>query len=92
MEKLTISAINTMIDKILDDSKNEITENIFSGTNESMKSEKIFSVMMFNCLSLSMKLLVQVTLDLLQSAGNLQIDEHEIAKLYLKHLSSQKGE
>lgn len=92
MEKLTISAINTMIDKILDDSKNEITENIFSGTNESMKSEKIFSVMMFNCLSLSMKLSVQVTLDLLQSAGNLQIDEHEIAKLYLKHLSLQKGE
>lgn len=90
MERLTVSAIGAMIDKILTDSKDEITENILSGSDESMTSEQIFSVMIFNTLSLSMKLSVQVIFDLLQSVGNLQIDEREIAKLYLKHLSSQK--
>lgn len=90
MERLTVSAIGAMIDKILSDSKNEITENILSGSDESMASEQIFSVMIFNTLSLSMKLSVQAIFDLLQSVGNLQIDEREIAKLYLKHLSSPK--
>lgn len=81
-----------MIDKVLADSRDEIAENLLFGADESMTSEQIFSLMLFNSLSLSMKLSVQVIFDLLQSVGNLQIDEREIAKLYLKHLSSQKEE
>ncbi len=92
MEKLTICAFNAMIDKVLADSRDEIAENLLFGADESMTSEQIFSLMLFNSLSLSMKLSVQVIFDLLQSVGNLQIDEREIAKLYLKHLSSQKEE
>ena len=92
MEDLTVKALNSMVDKIIKDNQKEITETLFSGGTNEMSIEKVFALMTLNCLSLSMKLSVQVTLDLLQSAGNLQIDEREIAKLYLKHLSSEREE
>ncbi len=91
MENLTIKALNSMVDKIIKEHQMEIKESLFFGGTEEMSTEEVFALMTVNCLSLSMKLSVQVILDLLQSAGNLQIDEREIAKLYLKHLSFEKN-
>lgn len=92
MEDLTVKALNSMVDKIMKDYQSEIEKALFSGGTEEMSKEEVFALMTVNCLSLSMKLSVQVIFDLLQSAGNLQIDEREIAKLYLKHLSFGKEE
>lgn len=90
MKELTVKALDEMIDQIIKDNKAEITKNMFLGGDDSMSSEEVYALMAVNCLSLSIKLSVQVTLDLLQSQGILEIDEREIAKLYLKHLSSEK--
>ncbi len=81
-----------MVDDILKENHDEVIKGIFANTNESMKTEEITGYMVFNCLSLSIKISVQVILELLQSKGIFEIDEHEIAKLYLKHLSFEKEE
>ncbi len=90
MKELTAKALEEMVDKIIADNKEAITERLFLNTDHSMKTEEIVGYTLTNCLSLSVKLSVQVTLELLRSQGILEIDEHEIAKLYLKHLSSGK--
>lgn len=92
IKDLTAKALDAMVDKVIKDNQDEIAEALFSGSTDEMTIGELFSLMTLNCLSLSMKLSVRVTLDLLQSAGNLRIDEREIAKLYLKHLSSEKEE
>lgn len=92
MDKLTAKALNAMIDEIIAEHQEEITESILANTNENMTTEQIVSVMVANSFSLSMKLSVQLILDLLQSQGILQIDDREVAKLFLKHLSSEKDE
>ncbi len=92
MEKLTIKALDKMIDDIIKNNQDEIMESLFSGTNDSMEESKIYSIMIWNCLSLSMKLTSRFLLDLLQSQGVFEIDEREIAKLLLKHLSSDLKE
>lgn len=90
MEDLTKKALYTMIDNTIKDNKDEIAKNLFAHTDESMTTEEIVGVITSNCLSLATKLSVQFVLELLQSQGVLQIDEHEFAKLYLKHLSPGK--
>lgn len=92
MEDLTVKAFYSMVDDILKENHDEVIKGIFANTNESMKTEEITGYMVFNCLSLSIKISVQVILELLQSKGIFEIDEHEIAKLYLKHLSFEKEE
>ncbi len=92
MEDLTVKALNSIVDKIIKDNQKGITETLFSGGTHEMSKEEVFALMTLNCLSLSMKLSVQVILELLQSHGVLDLDEHEIAKLYLKHLSFEKEE
>lgn len=92
MKDLTVKALYASVDKIIKDNQDEITQNIFMNTNNSMKTEEISARITFNCLSLATKLSVQLTLELLQSQGILEIDEREIAKLYLKHLSFEKEE
>lgn len=92
MEDLTVKAFYSMVDDILKENHDEVIKGIFANTNESMKTEEITGYMVFNCLSLSVKISVQVILELLQSKGIFEIDEHEIAKLYLKHLSFEKEE
>lgn len=90
MEKLTVKALDEMIDQIVKDNEKAIRKNILNTADETMTKEEIFSLMVINCLSLSMKLSVQVVFEILQSQGLLEIDEREIARLYLKHLSSEK--
>lgn len=92
MEDLTVKSLYSLIDDIIEENHNEIVKGIFANTNESMTTEEITGYITFNCLSLATKLSVQVILELLQSKGVLEIDEHEIAKLYLKHLSFEKEE
>ena len=90
MKELTVKALDEMIDQIIKDNKAEITKNLFLGGNDSMSSEEVYALMAVNCLSLSIKLSVQVVFESLQSQGVLEIDDREIAKLYLKHLSFDK--
>ena len=90
MEKLTVKALDEMIDQIVKDNEKAIRKNILNTADETMTKEEIFSLMVINCLSLSMKLSVQVVFEILQSQGLLEIDDREIARLYLKHLSSEK--
>lgn len=92
MEDLTVKAFYSLIDDIIKENHDEIVKGISANTNESMTTEEITGYMTFNCLSLATKLSVQVILEILQSKGVLEIDEHEIAKLYLKHLSFEKEE
>lgn len=92
MKELTVKALDTMVDKIMTDNMESITERLFLNANDSMTTEQVVGRAITNCLSLSIKLSVQVVFELLQSQGILEIDEHEIAKLYLKHLSFEKEE
>lgn len=92
MEDLTAKALYSTIDKIIKGNQEGIVKNLFANTNDSMSTEEITGIITFNCLSLATKLSVQVVLELLQSQGILEIDEREIAKLYLKHLSFEKEE
>ena len=50
MEKLTIKALDKMIDDIIKNNQDEIMESLFSGTNDSMEESKIYSIMIGNCL------------------------------------------
>lgn len=92
MKDLTTKALYASVDKIIKDNQDEVIKAMFANTNESMTTEEITGYITFNCLSLATKLSVQVILELLQSQGILEIDEREIAKLYLKHLSFEKEE
>lgn len=92
MEKLTVKALDKVIDDIIKNNQDEIMKGLLFGTDDSMETEKICSIMIWNCLSLSIKLTSRFLLDLLQSQGVLEIDEREIAKLLLKHLSSDLTE
>lgn len=89
MENLTVKALDKVIDDIIKNNQDEIMESLFSGVSDSMQKEKIYSIMIGNCLSLSMKLTSRFLLDLLESQGVFQIDEREIAKLLLRQLSSE---
>lgn len=88
MENTTVDALNGMVDNFFQDNQKEITNYLFERLNDSMTTEQILPIMVANCLSLSMKLTSRFLLDLLQSGGVLQIDEREIAKQFLKCLSS----
>ena len=89
MEDLTAKVLDKIIDDIIKNHQNEIAEKILSGADDSMSDQKIYSIMLSNCLSLSMKLTSQFLLELLQSQGILRIDERELQKLLLKMLSSE---
>ncbi len=67
MNDLTIKALYSSIDEIIKENQEEIIKGMFANTDKSMASEEIMGYMAFNCLSLSMKLSVQVILELLQS-------------------------
>lgn len=89
MENLTIKAINQSVDNMICRNQEDIMNDLFKNTDSSMSAEKINSVMIVNCLSLSVKLSVQAVLGILQESDVLVIDENQIAKLLLKHLSSK---
>ena len=86
MEDLTVKALDAMVEKMIKDNQGDIAEALFSGSTDKMSIGELFSLMTMNCLSLSLKLSVKVTLDLLRTVGSVQIDEEELANLYLKHL------
>lgn len=90
MNDLTIDALYSSIDNVINENQDMIEQILFQHTDNSMSAEEVIARMIPNCLSLSVKLSVQLTLELLQSHGVFEIDEQEIAKLYLKHLSSEK--
>ena len=90
MDELTVKALDSMIENIIKENSSQIKMEILSGGNDLISADEIYSLMTFNCLSLSLKLSVQVVFEILRSQGVLQIDEREIAKLFLKHLSSEK--
>lgn len=92
MEDLTAKALYLAIDNIIKGNKDEIAKNLFAHTDDSMTTEEIVGIITLNSFTLATKLSVQVVLELLQSQGILEIDEREIARLYLKHLSFGKEE
>lgn len=89
MDRLTIQAIDKSIDEMLNKNQTAISQNLFNNTTESMTTEKVTALLVMNCLSLSIKISVQTILNLLQESEILEIDEHQIAKLLLKQLSSE---
>ena len=90
MNDLTIDALYSSIDNIINENQDMIEQTLFRNADSSMSAEEVIARKIPNCLSLSVKLSVQLTLELLQSHGLFEIDEREISKLYLKHLSSEK--
>lgn len=88
MERTIVDAINKLIDEIISNHFEEISTSLLAGTYEGMPKDKVFSIMIRNCLSESVKLSSQVILGLLQSEGLIQIDERETAKQLLKQLST----
>lgn len=89
MEKLTVDALNQMVDNIINENYDAIKHNIFCTITSDMDAEKLFSTVMMNCLSETMKRTLQLNFEVLQSAGILGIDERGIAKQLLKQLSSE---
>lgn len=90
MKDLTLDALYSSIDSIISENQDVIEQVLFQHTDSSMSAEEVLARMIPNCLSLSVKISVQLTLELLQSHGVFEIDEREIAKIYLKHLSFEK--
>lgn len=89
MEKLTVDSLNQMVDNIINENYDAIKHNIFCTITPDMDAEKMISTVMMNCLSETMKRTLQLSFEILQSAGILGIDEREIAKQILKQLSSE---
>ncbi len=89
MNNLSIQALNKLIDDELRRNMEEITKNLTVGADDSMSTEEVTGTMISNCLSLSVKISTQLILGLLEEAGVIQIDEKNLSKLFLQHLSSK---
>lgn len=90
MKSLTIEALYSSIDDIIRDNHEEIEDYLFESTDSSMSVEEVVGHLIPRYFSLAVKLSVHLTLEILQSQGTFEIDEREIAKIYLKHLSFEK--
>lgn len=88
MNDLTITALNQSITENIKHNKDSISRELFLGADDSMSTEEVTSLMIANCLSLSVKLSVQAVLGLLEDAEILAFDERQMAKLLLKPLPS----
>lgn len=89
MKETTIKALNLAVDDMLKHEQSAIEQCIFADLSDDMTQEKIFAKMILNCLSVSVKLSTQAILSLLEDSGVLHLDEREIEKHLLKHLSSR---
>lgn len=89
MKETTIKALNLAVDDMLKREQSSIQQCILADLNDDMTQEEIFSKMILNCLSVSVKLSTQSILSLLEESGVLRLDEREIEKHLLKHLSSR---
>jgi len=88
MTDLAKQVISRDVDKIILDNSDEIVRQIFKGTESLTDSNAICSKMVFNCLSLSVKLSYEVLVDTLEAASLLQMDQDLLKKIFLQQLSS----
>lgn len=91
MKETTVRALNLAVDDMLEREQSSIEQCLLADLNDDMTQEKIFAKMILNCLSVSVKLSTQSILSLLEDSGVLHLDEREIEKHLLKHLSSKLG-
>ena len=89
MKETTVKALNLAVDDMLKREQSSIEQCILSNITDDMTQEKIFAKMILNSLSVSVKLSTQSILSLLEESGILLLDEREIEKHLLKHLSSR---
>lgn len=89
MEEMTVRAINKAVEDMIKRNSEVIAEQLLTGALESDSLEKVYSKMFLNCVSLSTSIAVQAVIGLLQDAQILSLDEHQMAKLLLKQLSSE---
>lgn len=89
MKETTVKALNLAVDDMLKREQSSIEQCILSNITDDMTQEKIFAKMILNSLSVSVKLSTQSILSLLEESGVLRLDEREIEKHLLKHLSSK---
>lgn len=89
LNDFTATALNQYVTDMIKQNQEAISKELFLGTDDSMSTEKATSFMIANCISLSVRLSVQAILGLLEDAEILALDEHQIAKLFLKPLSSE---
>lgn len=80
---LSIHALNKLIDNMLAENVDGITQNIGKGIKESMPIEQQTGIIVKNCLSESIKISTQLILNLLEDSGIIKINEKHLAKIAL---------
>lgn len=88
MNETTIKALNKATENFIKSNNGVIAEKITDGINESDNESIVYAKMLNNCISLSTSLAVQAVMSILEDANVICLDERQIAKLYLKQLSS----
>lgn len=83
MNNLSVYALNKLIDNMLVENIDEITQNMGKGIKESMPIEQQTGIIVKNCLSESIKISTQLILNLLEDSGIIKIDEKHLAKIAL---------
>ena len=91
MEQTTLRAIEASVYDVVRKNHDNIAEKLLNGTTHEMSEQTLTTTMISNCVCVSTALAVQVMLGLLQECQILDIDEHQLAKMLLKHLSSPEA-
>lgn len=84
MTELLAQTIKKIIAEQISENEETIQNILLSGTDDTMCSEKIFSLMILNSVSLSVNMSVQLITELLTNAGIIDVaDEEHLRKILL---------
>lgn len=89
MELTTRDIILKMVENSVKNQEDKILEELFKNISDQDSLEQLTSKAIRNCLELSVSLSVQTVMDILIDSDVVDLDERKLAKLLLKHLSSQ---
>ena len=89
MELTTRDIILKMVENSVKNQEDKILEELFKNISDQDSLEQLTSKAIRNCLELSVSLSVQTVMDILIDSDVVDLDERKLAKILLKHLSSQ---
>lgn len=89
MERTTRDIILRMVENSVKNQEDKILEELFKNISDQDSLEQLTSKAIRNCLELSISLSVQTVMDILIDSDVVDLDERKLAKILLKHLSSQ---
>lgn len=86
MNEIEQRYIETVVNKCLEDNKEEVQKALFLNTDESMTENEIYVRMFLNTIAFSTRLSVQMVFEYLENADIFHFDENNLEEL-LKRLS-----